>query len=209
MTQTQRGAQAVVCALVVFVLLGAPAAAHTPVSGIQGLSTGLLHPFSTPPQALLMLGLGLLSGVFALATARMLGAVFCGGLLLGVVLGWRGGAEVDPATYGTAVLACALAALATCRTLPLALVAMAVGGVCIGMQSVPDPGPMGDRVTTLAGSVLGAGLGLVYIFGLLHVTHERFTHPAVTIGLRVLAAWAGAIALVMLALRFAPGQAAV
>ena len=41
-----------------------PAYAHSPVPGIEGFYIGLLHPFSTPAQALLMLGLGLLIGGF-------------------------------------------------------------------------------------------------------------------------------------------------
>lgn len=199
---------AAACALLGCVVLPGIAAAHSPVSGIQGFYTGILHPFSTPPQALLMLGLGLMGGIFAVPLVRVLVAVFGGGVLVGIALGWAGWTEIDPATFGVAVAACALAALNSRRTFPLAVAVMVVGGACMGMQSVPDPGPLRDRIITLMGAVVGAGLGIVYILALLNVTRERFDHPAVGIGLRVLAAWAGAIALVMLALYFAPEQVA-
>jgi hydrogenase/urease accessory protein HupE len=43
-----------------WLVLPKPAYAHSPIPGIEGFYVGLLHPFSTPSQALLMLGLGLL-----------------------------------------------------------------------------------------------------------------------------------------------------
>ncbi|SLN60316.1 hypothetical protein PSA7680_03173 [Pseudoruegeria aquimaris] len=176
--------------------------AHAPVPGIKGFYIGLLHPFSTPAQALLMLGVGLLAGSFALERAKAPIAAFVGLSLVGL---FAGSAEwvLDPAMYGIAVIACTHAALAPGRGVPLAALVLGVGGLVIGAASIPDAGPARDRAFTMTGSLFGAGMGLLYIAGLSAIVKERFAAPVVQIGFRVLAAWTGAIALVMLALLYA------
>lgn len=182
-----------------------PAHAHAPIPGIEGFYTGLLHPFSTPAQALLMLGLGLLAGSFDSQRVRWPLGAFLAATLVGVGLG-RGPEGLDAALFATAFAAAAWAALAPGRFLPGALVVALVGGVLIAMVSVPDPGPTRDRVITLAGSLVGANLGLLYLAGLTLLARQRDPRAWVRIGLRVAAAWVGAISLLMLALSFAPGD---
>ena len=55
--------------------------------------------------------------------------------------------------------------------------------------------------------MVGANVGLLYVYGMILFVRERYTWEWVGIALRVAAAWLGAISLLMLALRFAPGDA--
>ena len=176
-----------------------PAQAHAPIAGIEGFYIGLLHPFSTPAQALVMVGLGLLVGGFAVKSVQWQLGTFLVCVFLGVFLGsadW----DLDPMLFGLATAACAFAALLPGKLTPLAVAMAAVGGVLIGAVSIPDDGPTRDRIITMSGSVIGANLGLLYIFGIIHFVRERYTWPWVDIAFRVAAAWLGAIALLMLTL---------
>ena len=185
----------------------APAYAHSPVPGIEGFFTGLLHPFSTPAQALLMLGLGLLIGGFDNRLVRWPFAVFVSatllGILVGVGIGW-----IDALMFATAFVACALAALSPGRFLVVSVAVVAAGGFWIGLMSLPDPGPLRDRIITTLGSFMGASLGLLYIFYVLTFVRES-NWNWVPIAFRVAAAWIGAITVLMLALLFAPGESIV
>lgn len=189
------------------VLLAAgPAHAHAPIPGIKGFYTGLLHPFSTPSQALVMLGLGLLVGSFAVERVWPLLA----GFLVVSLMGLFWGAflqELDPLLYAVAVTACALAALVPGILRPLALVVTAGGAFLIGAASIPDAGPASDRVITMAGSLAGANIGLLYLFGFRDFLRRRYDLAWVGIAFRIAAAWLGAISLVMLALGYAASGA--
>ena len=168
----------------------------------MGFYTGLLHPFSTPAQALVMVGLGLVAGRFGAARAWM----FLGAFLIASLAGvWIGSADLLPewAYYGVAVMACAMAALVPGKGAPLALGVTVAGAALIGVASIPDAGPTSDRVITMTGSIVGANVGFLYLFGATHFIETRYPFDWVRIALRVLAAWLAAIALVMLALGYA------
>ncbi|SNS75874.1 HupE/UreJ family protein [Tropicimonas sediminicola] len=184
-------------------LLGAgPAFAHSPVPGLEGFYIGMLHPFSTPAQALLMVGMGLLASGYASERERYHFAAFPVATILGLILG-SSSADLDPAMFATAFAVCALAALAPGRVHLLAVALVALGGFLIGAASIPDAGPLRDRLFTMSGSLVGANLGLLYLFGIILVLKQRFTWDWVGIALRVAAAWVGAISLLMLALGLA------
>lgn len=190
-------------AAIAWLTTGTPALAHSPVPGIEGFYIGLLHPFSTPAQALLMLGLGLfMAGLTSRQTRAGLGFFFVAvliGILPGIVI-----AEPDTAMFALAMAVCALAALWPATALPVALGMVVLAGVFIGQVSIPDAGPARDRIITMSGSFVGANIGLLYIAGGISFVRERYSQPWVDIGFRVAAAWLGAVSLVMLALRYAP-----
>lgn len=180
-------------------LAAGPAQAHAPIPGIEGFYVGLLHPFSTPAQAVLMLGVGLLIGGFDVAKARWNWGVFAGLVVVGLFAG-SAALDLDAMMFAAAFAACAAAALLPGRLMPLAIALAATSGFLIGSVSIPDEGVMRDRVITMSGSVIGANVGLLYIFGTIYVVRKRYTWPWVGIALRVAAAWTGAIALLMFAL---------
>lgn len=182
-----------------FVFGAAPAYAHAPIAGIQGFYAGLLHPFSTPSQALLMLGIGLMIGGFALPQAWRIWSAFVVACFIGMFVG-SVDLNLDTALFTVAFVACGLAALAWGRFALFAVAVAAVGGSLIGSASIPDGGETAARAFTMAGSMVGANVGLLYIFGIVHILHTRYTWPWVPIAFRVAAAWVGAMSLLMLAL---------
>ncbi|MDW3223916.1 MAG: HupE/UreJ family protein [Paracoccaceae bacterium] len=175
--------------------------AHSPVPGIEGFYIGLLHPFSTPSQFLSMVGLALLVSSFELKMARWLLTVFLTGSLMGLMVGQQL-SEPDPALFAVACAICVLAALSPGRLALLAVGLVGIGGYLIGVASIPDDGPTRDRLFTMSGSFVGANLGLLYLFGIIIFIRERYIWSWVGIAFRVVAAWVGTIALLMLALAF-------
>ena len=180
-------------------LLAGPAQAHAPIPGIEGFYVGLLHPFSTPSQAVLMVGVGLVIGGFATGEIGWNWGSFAVAVLAGLFAG-PAAPELDAMLFAAAFATCTTAALFPGRLKPIALVLIAMGGFLIGTASIPDAGEMRDRVITMSGSVVGANIGLLYIFGTIQVVRERYTWPWIGIAFRILAAWLGAISLLMLAL---------
>ncbi len=183
-------------------LLAGPALAHSPVPGIKGFYVGMIHPFSTPPQALLMIGLGLVAGGFTADKAQWLLASFLAASVGGLIL-TPGFEELDAGMFAIAFLACSFAALFPGKLLVPVIVLVGVGAFLIGDASVPDDGPARDRLFTMSGSMVGANFGLLYLFCICLLARERIQKPWVGIAFRVVAAWLGAISLLMLALGFA------
>lgn len=183
-----------------------PAQAHAPAPGVEGFFLGLAHPVTSPAQIVLILALGLVVGGFATRFLPGMLAVFCAAslalLLAGPVL-----AALDVPLFAVAFVAAVAAASLPGQGVPVAFALLALGGGLIGQASIPDAGPLQDRIFTMAGSLTGASLGVAYIVGLIVVLRERVRAAWVPIGLRVAAAWVAAIALLMLALSFAPGPA--
>lgn len=167
--------------------------------GVDGFYLGLLHPLSTPAQACLMTGLGLLAGALGPERAKWICLAFLLTSLGGVMAG-AAGAELDAVLFCLAFLCSALAALIPGALVLLCVALAATGGALIGIVSVPDPGPAADRMFTMSGSVVGANLALLYLFGAVHFVQTRFSLPWVRVALRVVAAWVGAISVLMLAL---------
>lgn len=180
-------------------LAASPAYAHAPVPGLKGFYVGLLHPFSTPPQALMLLGLGLLIGSFATSKGLLFLASFCALSLLGVLTGSTAWA-LDSALLVMAITTCTLAALIPGKALPLGVLLSAVSGYLIGVMSIPDPGPLSDRLFTITGALFGANIGLLYLWGTRNLIPARIAYTWVPLAFRIAAAWLSAIALLMLAL---------
>ncbi|WP_425092474.1 hypothetical protein [Tropicimonas sp. S265A] len=180
-----------------------PAAAHSPIEGIEGFYSGLLHPVSTPAQALVLLAVGLMAGGFRPAEARWPVGLYMTAVLGGVACG----AYLTPAAtamFATALVAAAMAALAPGRGLSLASCLAALGGASIGLLSLADPGPPMDRIVTSLGAVVGACIGLLYIFAFTRFVQDRYTVDWVPVAFRVAAAWIAAVSLLMTLMEFVP-----
>ena len=183
------------------VFVAEPARAHSAMPGIEGFYVGLIHPFSTPPQALLMLGLGLVAGGFQPKMAQWLLFTFLLASLAGLIIAF-GFEELDATMFAAAFVACSVAALLPGMWSPFTIALIGVGAFLIGDASVPDDGPMRDRLFTMSGSMVGANVGLLYLLGAFVFVRERFRKPWVGVAFRVAAAWLGAVSLLMLALGF-------
>lgn len=184
-------------------VLPTPALAHSPVPGIEGFYLGLLHPFSTPAQALLMISLGILVGRSKKRHTRWMLLCFLLATSAGIVLG--DGFEVaDAAIFAAAILASTLAALSIKQLFPLAALAVAIGGVLVGVISLPDGGQMRGRTITILGSFVGSNVFLLYFSGAVVMITDRFSWAWIPVAFRVAAAWVAAISAIMLAFYFAP-----
>lgn len=175
-----------------------PAAAHAPVPGIEGFYVGLLDPLIGGPQVLLLATIGLLICGFAKRQLIGLLAGFAVACLLGIVFG-TGLTETRGAVLGLAVLCGLLAAIVPGRFLPLVAVLSLIAGGVIGVVSIPDPGPLRDRIITVSGSFVGANVGLLYIVGGVITLREKLSVAGVNLSLRLLSASLAAWAAVLLA----------
>lgn len=166
--------------------------------GIEGFYTGLSHPLTTPDQVLALLAAGLLLGGFALSRLKMAFIALGAGLLGGFILGdMPGGAA--PWLYGSAAITATTAALAPGRWRPIAILGSGAAGFLLGWASVPDPGPLQDRIITMSGSFTSAFMVTLYLAGALDLLRERVDRPFVRIAIRVAAAWVATVAIMMLA----------
>lgn len=174
------------------------AAAHNPLPGLEGFYVGLLHPLSTPDQALALVAMALVLGSFAMPTLLPAFGALVLGLLAGLIWGQR---DIDDVQWlvGLAAIAAVWAALFPGRGRLAVAVLTAIAGIGLGLASVPAAGPPLDRGVTMAGSFFGAFLATLYLAGLLEYLRNRYQVPWLNIGLRVVAAWIGAIAIIMLA----------
>ena len=192
--------------LALFVVAPTPALAHMPVPGIEGFYLGLAHPFATPSHALLLLALGVLAGGFE--TERIQG--FLGAFFLGMLTGlleFGGKFVLHETMLATAVAASALAALAPAGFWMPAISATALGGFLLGVMT-RDPGDIQDQLTVIAGTIVGANLGLLFFAAGLDWVREKAPWHWVMVAIRIAAAWISAISLLLFALFFAAMGAA-
>jgi hydrogenase/urease accessory protein HupE len=170
--------------------------------GTEGFYIGLLHPVSTAPPLLALLGIGVLLGQAGLQQAITSLKAFALAAALGLLLGVFGVSHPvqEPLLLLIAVTASSLAAIAPPRLeIPRILLA-GLGGLLIGIVSAPDPGPLRATLVTVAGSYVGANALLLYASGGVIWIREHLKQPWVHIGLRVVSAWIAAISCLMVAL---------
>jgi fumarate reductase subunit D len=87
----------------------------------------------------------------------------------------------------------------------LRLAVAALVGLAIGLGSGDVSLHGGQRVAALVGSVLGALLLLAELALVVEAVLQRWPHPALRIGLRVVGSWLIACALLMVALALKKG----
>lgn len=180
-------------------LLPGSALAHTPLPGVEGFLTGVVHPLTTAGQLLALLALGSMLGwrwkdgfIRCWATFAIAALVGIGLGQLGVRLG-----DGELLLLLVSITAATLAALHPTGFLPVMAILAGAGGLLIGLVSTPEPGPLAATITTLAGSFVSANLVLLYVAGAVDLLRERFTQHWVGVGLRVAAAWIAAISMLM------------
>jgi urease accessory protein len=182
-------------------LLALPATAHGTLPGINQFYNGVLHPLLAPAHLLSLLALALMAGQQGLRPRPWEHI----GLGLGMALGAMAAAAAgDPDTDRW--LWCATlwvgAGVALARPQPRLLRALVglVVGVCIGLGSADVALRGSPRIAALLGSCMGALILIAYAALAVEQLLKRVTGLVPRIGLRVLASWISACALLMLAL---------
>jgi urease accessory protein len=173
------------------------AMAHSPIPGIGYFYSGVLHPFVVPAQWMALLALGMLAGQHGLATQGRAAAAWLAALGLGLAAAARLGApDTDLLLLG----GCLVLALSVVVARPLpawgVAVAAIVIGLLLGLGSSPDGLSGAARWGSLAGTGLGATVGLLWAAALT----EAAARPWLKVAVRVVASWLGACALLVLAL---------
>lgn len=182
-----------------------PANAHSPMPGVEGFYIGLLDPLSSGPQLCLLVGLGLLVGGFDNRVMVWPLCAFLLGTLVGIVFG-AGLPDLNAILLATAVLSGAVATTLPGRFLPLTVVVAVTAGVLIGAVSIPDPGPLRDRIITVSGSFVGANIALLYIAGGILLLRERYAGARISALFRSAAGLVCAIAVILLVFQLGPGS---
>jgi urease accessory protein len=178
-----------------------PDSALTPIEGLGGFCSGLLHPVLMPTHGLALVGLGLLIGqqpagkrllpliLFALALAAGL-------LALALAVGET--AAGDVLLMAGAINGALVAAAFRLPILVLGPLAV-VMGTAIGLDSPPDVVSIEEAIVMLIGTGLGASIALALVVE----GAARMARDWQQIGVRVLGSWTAASALLAIAVRFA------
>jgi urease accessory protein len=160
-----------------------------------------LHPLATPAHIIALTGLGLVAGRSTQFTRAAIVAAFALGLATGLLAVAQG---VGETSAGDALLAnatlCGLAA-ASGIAAPTALAVPVVFacGIALGLDSPPETISYGEAVATLIASAAG-GVAALALTTLATAAAARYRDG---IALRVAGSWVAAIAILVLALRWA------
>jgi urease accessory protein len=163
---------------------------------------GLLLPLATPAHVVALAGLGLIAGRSnSLSAVAAIVAAFAFGLAIGLGAVASGVGETPASDVLLAVaMLCGLAAASgvTAPTAIAAPVALA-SGVALGLDSPPDAIRLDEAVAALIGTACG-GIAALVLIALLAFALAR---PWRGVVLRVAGSWIAAIAILVLALRWA------
>lgn len=190
--------------LLLLLLLPGAALAHSPVKGLGDFYNGILHPLFVPAHLLLVVAMGLLIGQQGISRHGYPVWGYLGGVIAGLAMagaGLAGPAWQELAVLAAAVVAGLLVVLALRLPAWLLIVLGLLSGLLLGLDSVQADLAGRARAVALFGSGVSLYLLLLYPLALAE-SFER--HPWLRVGVRVLASWITASALLVLALLFAP-----
>jgi hydrogenase/urease accessory protein HupE len=189
-------------ALALLLCLSAPAAwAHGTIPGINQFYNGVVHPFLAPAHLLSLLALALLAGQQGLRPRPVEVIALAGGFMVGAAAAfWAGDPDTDTCLWAVTLWAGVGVALA--RSQPKWLRAATGGliGLAIGLGSADVSLHEGKRIAALLGAGFGAMVLVAYAAMAVDALTRRIELPAARIGIRVVASWLTACALLMLAL---------
>jgi urease accessory protein len=189
-------------ALALLLCVAAPAAsAHGTIPGINQFYNGVLHPVLAPAHLLSLLVLALLAGQQGLRPRPVEIIALAGGFMLGAGAAFQAG-DPDTDAWLWAVTLCVGALVALARTQPVWLRAGLGGliGLAIGLGSADVSLHEGKRIAALLGAGFGAMVLIAYAALAVDALTRRIDLPAARIGIRVVASWLTACAVLMLAL---------
>lgn len=175
--------------------------AHSTLPGAGSFLNGLVHPLSVPAHALFLVAAGLLISQRIPFRLREPMAAVGVGVALGLVLTtWLPESEAVRVTLTGWTCLVGLAVVADWpRPRVVRAVLVGVGALLIGLDSKPEAGLIGATVLTLFG--IGAAVTLVVANAAFYLS-LRPERGWANVGLRVIASWITAIALMSLAIAF-------
>ena len=173
--------------------------------GMNAFSSGLLHPWMTPAHVIILLALGLWLGQHVPLRLGLACKVFAPVAAAALALSATKWIPAVPPFVLAAIALLIAAAVALEARLPTAMRAMllAAAAIGIGLDSGPETATPLDAFSTLAGTWVSLGLGLVniaYYVSLAAALRKQW----ISIGIRVVGSWIFAISLLMLAFALRP-----
>jgi urease accessory protein len=171
------------------------------LAGMGGLAGGLLHPLLAPAHVVALIGLGLIAGRNFRSAGAAIIAAFALGLAggLGAIAWGVGETPASDMLLAGAALCGLIAAtgfsVSSWLAAPLAL----VSGAALGLDSPPESILLREAVAMLVGTACG-GIVTLTVVALAASAIARLWQGIV---LRVAGSWTAAIAILVLALRWA------
>lgn len=180
-------------------------AAHMTAPGMNAFSSGLLHPWMTPTHVIILLALGLWLGQHVPLRLGLPCKVFAPAAAVALAASATKWTVAVPPFILVAIALVIAAAVALETRLPSAVRVMllAAAAIGIGLDSGPDTTKALDTFSTLAGTWVSLGLGLVniaYYVSLAAAAQKQW----IRIGIRVAGSWIFAISLLMVAFALRP-----
>ena len=180
--------------------------AHSPVPGLGRFYSGMLHPVLAPAALIALVALGLLIGQRGLANARLPVLAFLLMVAVGGVVGSQlssqigslsAGPNVDTGLLGLGLLvaACVLTAW---QPPPTALMSLAGSVGALAGLGLSDMAVGAGRWVVLSGTWLGAAFLALGVAAVAELARQAWQQ----IGLRVVASWLAASALLVLGLQW-------
>jgi len=168
---------------------------------VVSLVSGLLHPVLVPAHVISLIGLGLVAGRTVLSAQVRALATFACGLIggLGAIAGGIGETPANDVLVAMAALCGLVAATGMSVSASFAAPAALVSGAALGLDSPPDAILLHEAVLTLIGTACG-GIAALTVIGAAASALSRPWHGIAT---RVAGSWIAAIAILVLALRWA------
>lgn len=172
--------------------------AHTTIKGEGDFVTGFVHPVTTPSHLFILLGLSLLLAQRSPLSLKLPILVFAPVSLLALLVTMTGiiTAVYQPLLIGLALCIAAIVALDLRLSLPASSPLFAAAALAIGFDSAVEGGAFGKILVTLLGTWLCL---LLVLIDLSYYVSLGMKRKWMQIGVRVLASWIIAIALLVLA----------
>jgi urease accessory protein len=171
------------------------------LAGAGGFAGGLLHPLLAPAHVIALIGLGLLAGRNAWPAPARIIAAFAFGLAggLGAIAWGVGETRANDVLLAAAALCGVIAATGCAAPAWLAAPLALVSGATVGLDSPPETISLREAVLMLIGTACGGIAALAVIAALASAAAGRWQGVVP----RVAGSWIAAIAILVLALRWA------
>jgi len=171
------------------------------LAGMEGFVGGMLHPLVAPAHVIALIGLGLVASRDVLSAQVRIIAAFASGLAggLGAIAWGAGETPANDVLVAVAALCGLIAASGLSAPAWLAAPLALASGIAVGLDSPPEVISLREAVLMLIGTACGS-IALLAAAGAAASALSRLWHG---IGTRVAGSWIAAIAILVLALRWA------